>query len=160
MEGIEPSSLDWKSRVIAVIRHSQFSKAWSKNGHTPTLPGRSLFKWIYGWPQPTGPTVRLASSVGSYRPSASSDNCWALGQDRTGSIPGYKSGAPPFVRREHLIRAGFRIRSPATTQVLYYKLTLIFYCRRPALRSFCPLKKLISCNQVLLLYLRRDSNSQ
>ena len=29
-------------------------------------------------------------------------NYWAPGRDRTDSIPGYKSGAPPFVRQEQI----------------------------------------------------------
>lgn len=36
------------------------------------------------WSQPTGPTVRLASSVGSHRPSTSSDDCCCQGRTRTG----------------------------------------------------------------------------
>ena len=36
--------------------------------------------------QPTGPSVRLASSDGSYRPSASSDNCWASYRNRTNNL--------------------------------------------------------------------------
>ena len=46
----------------------------------PTLSGGCPF---YALLQPTGPFVRLASSNGCYRPSASSDNCCTDGRTRT-----------------------------------------------------------------------------
>ena len=33
-------------------------------------------------------------------------NYWASGRDRTGSIQGYKSCAPPFMRQKQIIKVG------------------------------------------------------